>query len=52
MARALRMPDVLASLAKIGVTAVGSTPEEFSALLKTEVVRWSDVARRSGVVAQ
>ena len=52
MARVLRMPDVLASLAKIGVTAVGSTPEEFSALLKTEVVRWSDVARRSGLVAQ
>ena len=52
MARALRMPDVLASLAKLGVTAVGGSPEEFGALLKTEVVRWSEVAKRSGVEPQ
>ena len=52
MARALHMPDVQASLVKIGVNAVGSSPGEFSSLLKTEVVRWADIAKRSGVVAQ
>jgi tripartite-type tricarboxylate transporter receptor subunit TctC len=52
MARALHMPDVQASLVKIGVSAVGSTPEEFGALLKSEVPRWAEVARRSGVVPQ
>lgn len=52
MNRALHMPDVQASLTKLGVSAVGSTPEEFSALLKTEVPRWAEVARRSGVVPQ
>ena len=52
MSRALHMPDVQASLTKLGVSAVGSTPEEFANLLKTEVPRWSEVARRSGVVPQ
>lgn len=52
MSRALHMPDVQASLTKLGVSAVGSTPEEFSTLLKTEVPRWSEVAKRSGVVPQ
>ena len=52
MARALFMPDVQARRVKIGVTAVGSTPEEFGTLLKSEVQRYADVAKRSGVVPQ
>lgn len=52
MARALKMPDVQAALAKIGVTPVGSTPAEFSSLIKSEVVRWADVAKRAGVAQQ
>jgi len=52
MHRALHLPDVQASLNKLGVSAVGSTPEEFTALLKAEVPRWAEVAKRSGVKPQ
>lgn len=52
MARALFLPDVQSALTKLGVTAVGSTPEEFGALLRTEVPRWAEVSKRAGVEAQ
>ena len=52
IARSLKLSDVQVALGKIGVTPVGSTPGEFSALLKSEVLRWADVAKRAGVEQQ
>jgi len=41
-------PDVRARLLSDGAEPVGSTPEEFSALIKTELKRWGEIVKRSG----
>ena len=44
----LNMPDVKEKLIALGAEPVGDTPEQFSAYVKTEVVKWSDVVKKSG----
>lgn len=44
-ARALREQDVRDSFAVLGVEPVGNTPEEFSAILKRDRSRWSDLIK-------
>jgi tripartite-type tricarboxylate transporter receptor subunit TctC len=46
--RILKLPDVRDKLAGLGAELVGNTPEEFSVLVKAEVVKWADVVRKSG----
>ncbi len=48
MVKILNMPDVREKLVGLGAEPVGNTPEEFSALVKTEVVKWADVVKKSG----
>lgn len=36
-------------LARVGATAAPQTPDEFEAKLRSEVQRWTDIARRAGV---
>ena len=36
-------------LARVGATAAPQTPDEFQAKLRSEVQRWTDIARRAGV---
>jgi tripartite-type tricarboxylate transporter receptor subunit TctC len=48
---ALRAPGMEAHLASDGLTAAGSTPAEFKALLEAEVDRWAKVAKSRGVKA-
>jgi tripartite-type tricarboxylate transporter receptor subunit TctC len=40
--------DFVAKLARIGVEPVGNTPEEFAALLRTDLVIWAEAVRISG----
>ncbi len=40
--------DFVAKLARIGVDPVGSTPEEFAALLRADLVTWAEAVRISG----
>jgi tripartite-type tricarboxylate transporter receptor subunit TctC len=47
--RALRTPDVLQRLAADGAEPVGSSPEEFAAFIKTEMVKWAKVASAAGI---
>ena len=47
-----RKPEVIAQSRSVGNIPVGSTPEEFAALVSAENRRWSDVARRAGVEKQ
>jgi tripartite-type tricarboxylate transporter receptor subunit TctC len=47
--KAVRAPDVQSTLANEGAEAAGGTPEEFAALLKTEVVQWATVVRIAGL---
>ena len=44
----LRLPDVSEKLVGLGAEPVGNTSEEFTALVKAEVVKWADVVKKSG----
>jgi tripartite-type tricarboxylate transporter receptor subunit TctC len=44
----LGMPDVREKLGGLGAEIVADSPEEFAALVKTEVVKWADVVKKSG----
>ena len=45
----LNAPDMQARLAPLGAEPVGSTPEQFAALIKEDVARWAQVVKASGV---
>jgi tripartite-type tricarboxylate transporter receptor subunit TctC len=49
--RAARSPDMRQRLIDQGAEPVGSTPEEFSKVLKEEVVKWAEVIKVSGARA-
>ncbi len=47
--RALNAPDMQARLAPLGAEPVGSSPEQFAALIKEDIARWAQVVKTSGV---
>ena len=47
--RVLRMPDVAKSLAELGLEPVGNSPEEFDAMIRSELERWTKVAKAAGI---
>jgi tripartite-type tricarboxylate transporter receptor subunit TctC len=48
----LGQPEVKESLAREGATPQPGTPEEFSKLIRTEVVRWGALIKEKGIVVQ
>ena len=46
--KVLNLPDVREKLSGLGAEIVADSPEEFSALVKSEVVKWADVVKKSG----
>jgi tripartite-type tricarboxylate transporter receptor subunit TctC len=50
--RILRSPDVQNRLAADGSEAVGSTPDQFGAHIKSEVAKWSKVVKEAGIKAE
>ncbi len=44
----MQMPDVRASLVKLGVEPLGGSPEQYAALLKSEIAKWANVIKESG----
>ena len=46
---ALRSPDVLAKLEDQGYIVVASTPDEFTAYVKSEITKWSKVIKAAGL---
>jgi tripartite-type tricarboxylate transporter receptor subunit TctC len=44
----LKLPDVNEKLVGLGAQPVGNTSEEFTVMVKAEVVKWADVVKRSG----
>ena len=46
---ALQAPDIRERFAVLGAEPVGSTPEQFAALIKEDIVRWAKVVKASGV---
>lgn len=49
IARIVMLPDVKQRLTTIGYTAVGNTPEEFSAQIRRDIERWAKVIREAGI---
>jgi len=49
IARTLRLPDVKERLAADGAEPVGSSPDEFAALIKSEIEKWTRVAKAAGI---
>ena len=52
VAEALRAPEVRERLAQDGAEPVGSSPAEFGALVKSELVKWADIARAANIQAE
>jgi tripartite-type tricarboxylate transporter receptor subunit TctC len=48
LVKALQAPDVKERLASQGAEAVGNTPEQFSAQMKRDLVKWAKVVKDSG----
>jgi tripartite-type tricarboxylate transporter receptor subunit TctC len=44
----INLPDVQEKLLALGAEPVGNSSEEFTAFVKTEVVKWGDVVKKSG----
>jgi tripartite-type tricarboxylate transporter receptor subunit TctC len=49
--RALKLPDVGERMAADGSEPVGSTPEQFGAHIRSEVAKWRELIRKTGIRA-
>jgi tripartite-type tricarboxylate transporter receptor subunit TctC len=52
LARAIRSPETAERLAALGAEAVGSSPDEFLAFVRSEIPRWAKAIRESGAKPQ
>jgi tripartite-type tricarboxylate transporter receptor subunit TctC len=52
VAKALKLPDVVERLARGALAPVGSTPEQFAALITADLERWGRLARELGIQPQ
>lgn len=48
----LRQPDVAKRLQELGIDAVGNSPEQFAAFIRSEIERWTRVAKSANVKMQ
>lgn len=51
VARILKMPDVIEQLNAQGADAVGNTPQEALKFLQSEIDRWSNLIKKTGISA-
>lgn len=49
MASTLRTPQVKERFTKLGADAVGSTPDQFDAFIKSEIAKWAKVIKAAGL---
>jgi tripartite-type tricarboxylate transporter receptor subunit TctC len=49
--KALAQPDVRAKLAEQGLDAIGNSPDEFAAIIKSEIPLWAKVIKEAGIKA-
>jgi len=47
--KALAQPDVRAKLAEQGLDAIGNSPDEFAAIIKSEIPIWAKVIKDAGI---
>jgi tripartite-type tricarboxylate transporter receptor subunit TctC len=46
--RALKDPEFVAQISKLGIDPLGSTPDEFAAFLRQEIPRWKQIVQDAG----
>ncbi len=46
--KTMRTPDMVERYATLGVEAVDSAPEQFGSYMRSELVKWGDIIKRSG----
>lgn len=46
---AVRSPELSARMAQLGMEPVGSSPDEYDALIRTEIDKWSKVVKTAGI---
>jgi len=51
MNKVLQAPEVKQRMADIGLTPVGTTPEQFDAYIRAEIPKWAKVVKASGATA-
>lgn len=51
-ARILKLPDMSKRISELGAEPVGSTPAEFTALIKSEIAKWAKVIKDAHVELQ
>jgi len=51
-AEAMRAPAVMARFAQLGATPIGSTPEEFAALIRADYEKWGPIIKAVGIVGE
>ena len=49
MASTLKLPEVRDRFGKLGAEPVGNTPEQFDALIKSEIAKWAKVVKEAGI---
>jgi tripartite-type tricarboxylate transporter receptor subunit TctC len=49
IARAVKSPELRERMMSLGVEPVGSTPEEYDALIRTEIDKWAAVVKQAGI---
>ena len=48
LAKAIRSSDLTERMVQLGMEPVGSTPEQFDALIRSEIEKWAKVVKASG----
>ena len=46
---ALKLPDVRAKLEAAGIEIQGGTPQDYAALIKSDLVKWGKVVKAAGI---
>ena len=49
--KVLAQPDMRATFTKLGLDAVGNTPGEFAAIIKSDIAKWAKVIKEAGITA-
>ena len=47
--RIAKLPDVIARLKPLGIEAIGSSSEEFTKTLASDIARWAEVAKAANI---
>jgi tripartite-type tricarboxylate transporter receptor subunit TctC len=47
--KALALPDLRTKLAALGLEGIGNSPDEFAAVIKSEIPKWAKVIKEAGI---